>query len=125
MTPLSPKDRDRLQTLETFSNRLHHLRALVEKLAVERGDNEAVSTQCRRAFNQFKLQLTGAGFDTIAIQCGALELTARRGMPQGAKVRMLRDGVGNLTRMLDLERRQIMTASQRAKAHDSGDAAVD
>ncbi len=124
MSSISPADRDRLQTLESFTTRLHHLRGLVERLAVERGDPEALAGQCRRAFNQFKLQLTGAGFDTMAIQCSTLELTARRGMPIGAKVRMLRDGVGNLTHMLDVERRRItMSARQRNQA--AGDEAVD
>jgi len=120
---LTPRDRERLQVLESFTNRMHHLRALVERLAAERADPEAAALQCRRAFNQFKLQLTGAGFDTMAIQCGAMELTARRGMPQAAKVRMLRDGLGSLTRMIDTERRLITMAAARDAPKDADDAA--
>lgn len=114
MSGLSGKDRDQLQALETFGTRLHHVRGLVEKLAVERGDLDGIATQCRRAFNQLKMQLAGAGFDTMANICGQLELTARRGMPQAAKVRILRDGVGTLTRQIDIEKRQITTAAKRA-----------
>jgi len=101
---------------------MHHLRSLVERLAVEKVNPEGAALQCRRAFNQFKLQLTGAGFDTMAIQCGALELTSRRGMPHGAKVRILRDGLGSLTRMIDTERRRINMAATRDAPTDTDDA---
>ncbi len=107
-------DREQLQTLDGFGNRMHHVRGLVEKLAVERMDVEGVAGQCRRAFNQLKMQLAGAGLDTMANLCGQLELTARRGMPHASKVRMLRDGVGTLTRQIDVEKRQITTAAKRA-----------
>ena len=107
-------DRERLLALDTFSNRLHHVRGLVERLAVERGDPDTVAAQCRRAFNQLKMQLTTAGLDTMANMCTGLEATARRGMQQGAKVRALREGVGNLTRAIDVEKRHITTAAKRS-----------
>ena len=114
MSAMNARDRDQIQTLDSFATRLHHVRGLVEKLAVERGDTDGIAVQCRRAFNQLKLQLTGAGLDTMANVCSQLELTSRRGMPQASKVRILREGVGTLTRQIDVEKRQIMTAAKRA-----------
>jgi hypothetical protein len=114
MSGMSAKDRDTIQALDNFGMRMHHVRGLVEKMAVERGDNDALATQCRRAFNQLKMQLAGAGLDIMANLCGQLELTARRGMPQAAKVRILREGVGTLTRQIDVAKRQIVTAAKRA-----------
>jgi hypothetical protein len=35
-------------------------------------------------------------------------------MPQAAKVRILREGVGTLTRQIDVAKRQIVTAAKRA-----------
>jgi hypothetical protein len=114
MSGLTPRDREQLLVLDSFTNRVHHVRALVEKLASERTDIDGAATQCRRAFNQLKMQLAGGGLDTMANLCGQLELTSRRGMPLAPKVRILREGVGTLTRQIDVERRQIMTAAKRA-----------
>jgi hypothetical protein len=60
-----------------------------------------------------KMLCTTAGFDRLSQVCGGLEMTSRRGMSHVPKARALRDGVGTLTRQVDVERRQIMTASQR------------
>jgi hypothetical protein len=110
---LTPKDRERLSTLETLTSRVRHANRLVEQFAASPKEAEQMGSALRRTFGQMKMLCTTAGFDRLSQVCGGLEMTSRRGMSHVPKARALRDGVGTLTRQVDVERRQIMTASQR------------
>jgi hypothetical protein len=113
MSELSPKDRDRLSQLEMLVNRVRHMNALVEQFAASPRDAEQLAGTIRRAFNRLKLQFTTAGFDRIALMCGGLEQTARRGMSHGPKTRALREGVGSVSRQMEVEKRGIVAAGAR------------
>jgi ABC-type transporter Mla subunit MlaD len=115
MSILSPKDRDRLSQLETLSHRLRHANALVEQFASAPAQAEQFAGSLRRTFSQLKMQFTTAGFDRLALMCGGLEQTARRGMSHGPKTRALRDALGTLTRQIDVERRSVATTVKRGQ----------
>lgn len=110
---LTPRDREKLSSLETITGRVRHAHRLVEQFASSPKEAEQLGSVVRRAFGQMKTLATTNGFDRLSQICGGLEMTARRGMSHIPKARALRDGVGNLTRQVDIERRQIMTAAQR------------
>lgn len=112
MANLSPRDRERIAVLETFLNRVHHARGVVERFATQPRDAETLSIGVRRTFNQLKLQFTSAGLDTLAQICGGLETAARAGSTHLAKTGKLREGVGTLSRLIEQERRLIVTAAQ-------------
>lgn len=113
MSSLTPRDRERIALLETFTGRVRHAHRLVEQFAATPKEAEQLGSVLRRTFSQMKMQGTTNGFDRLSQICATLETTARRGMAHVAKARALREGVGNLTRQVDLERRSIMMAAQR------------
>ncbi len=113
MSDLTPRDRERLTQLETLAGRVRHVYSLVEQFAGTPRDAEGLSVGLRRAFGQLKMQFTTAGFDKLANATGALELATRRGGSHGPKSRSLREGVGNLTRQVDIERRAIIALAQK------------
>jgi hypothetical protein len=110
---LTPKDRERLSALETFTSRVRHAHRLVEQFASSARDAEQLGSGLRRAFSQMKMLCTTNGFDRLSQICAGLEMTSRQGMSHVPKARALREGVGNLTRQVDIERRQIATAALR------------
>ncbi|HUF69302.1 MAG TPA: hypothetical protein VMM79_11730 [Longimicrobiales bacterium] len=110
---LTPRDRERLASLDTFTGRVRHAHGLVEQFASSPREAEQLGSSLRRSFSHMKMLGTTNGFDRLSQICGGLEMTARRGMSHIPKASALREGVGNLTRQVDLERRAIMTASKR------------
>lgn len=113
---MSPKDRERLSALEIFIARVRRAHALVEQFASSPKEADQLGSVLRRTFSQMRTHCTTSGFDRLSQLCGGLEMTSRRGMSHVPKARALRDGMGNLTRQIDLERRQIMTAAQKEDA---------
>lgn len=110
---ITPKDRDRLNQLEMLSAKVRHAHSLIEQFAASPKAAEQLSSNIRRTFAQLKIQFTTAGFDRLAQMTSGLEMTARRGMSHAPKTRALRDGLGTLSRQIDLERRAVMTAAHR------------
>lgn len=110
---LSPQDRDKLSQLDRVQNDVRHAYALVEQFAASPRDAEQLAGNLRRAFNKLKMLLTSAGFDRVAQIAANLEVTARRGLSHGPKSRALREGMGNLTRQIELERKAVMAQAQR------------
>jgi hypothetical protein len=115
MANLTPRDRERIAELESFSNRVHHARGVVEKFAAQPADSETLSISVRRTFNQLKLQFTTAGLDTLAQICAGLETAARTGSTHQSKSGKLREGVGTLSRLLEQERRLVLAAAGQAR----------
>lgn len=113
MSDLTPRDRERLAALETFTGSIRHAHRLVEQFAAAPKDADRLAPTLRRAFAQMKTAATMNGFDRLSQICGSLEMTARRGMSHVPKARSLREGVGTLTRQIDLERRSIRMVAQR------------
>jgi hypothetical protein len=113
MSNLSPKDRDRIAQLDSIVHRVRHANALVEQFASSPKDGDQLTMTLRRTFSQLKMRFTTAGFDRLALMCSSLEQAARRGMSHGPKAATLREGVGGLSRQMEIDRRGIMTTVQR------------
>lgn len=118
MANLTPRERERIAELDTFINRVHHARGVVERFATQRQDADTLSITVRRTFNQLKLQFTSAGLDTPAQICVGLESAARTGSSHVSKASKLREGVGTLSRLLELERRNIRASAQSRAGND-------
>ncbi len=112
MSTLTPRDRERISSLDSFQNRIHHVRGVIERFATQPRDHESLSINVRRTITQLKLQFTAAGFDNLAQICVNLESAARTGSNHGAKSSKLREGIGTLSRLIDQERRSIATAAR-------------
>jgi hypothetical protein len=113
MSGLTPKDRDRLSQLEQAQHGLRHAHGLVEQFAAAPKDADHMAGNLRRAFAQLKMRFTAIGFDRLAQLASGLETTARRGLSHGPKSRALREGLGSLTRQVELERRTVIAQAQR------------
>jgi len=115
MSNLSPRDREQLSQLDTITNKVRHVHGLVEQFASSPPAlAEDLAGIMRRTFTQIKLQCTTGGFDRLAQICSSMEMTSRRGTAHGVKARALREGVGTLTRQVDLERRSINNKANRS-----------
>jgi hypothetical protein len=113
---MNPKDAERLRLLESLAPRIQHLHGLVERFAMNHAAAEQYAPAIQRACGQLKKQLTGAGIDTIAQACAAMEMTARRGGSSAARARSLREGVGGLRLQVDTRIRTIRTEAKKAAA---------
>jgi hypothetical protein len=120
---MSATHRQRIAQLEKFGGRIQHVHGLVERFAVEPDDAERWAQMIRRSLGQLKMELMGAAFDSMAQQCGAMEMAARRGSSRVAKIRILREGVGSLRQQIDIEQRSVRTdAADADKVAKAGDA---
>jgi len=118
MSPLSPRDRERIAELEAFQNRVHHARGVIERFATQPREAETLAITVRRTVTQLKLQFTSAGLDNLAQICVGLESAARTGSNHQAKASKLREGIGTISRLIDQQRRSIVSAGIAA---DRGD----
>jgi chemotaxis protein histidine kinase CheA len=109
---LGPQERQRLVELETFQQRVQHLHGLVERFAAERQDLEPHINAIRRAFNRLKMELAGAGFDSMSQLCSSLDTAAKRTGSKPFKARILREGIGSLRMQLDVEQRSVRAMDQ-------------
>lgn len=121
---MTAADRQKMAQLEGFGGRVQHVHGLVERFAVDLAEAERWTAMLRRSLTQLKMELMGAGFDSMAQQCGALEMAARRGSSRVAKVRILREGVGSLRQQIELEQRAVRSEAESRKTDgaDGGDA---
>lgn len=117
---LSSAAQVKLATLREFGSRVQHVYGLVEVYASTSANPDQNLATLGRAFGKLKLQLMGAGLDSMSQLCGSMQLTARRGLSAAAKARILRDGVASLKFQLELEQRAILSdeeaAQRKAKA---------
>lgn len=112
MAKLTPRERERIASLEGFQNRIHHVRGVIERFATQPRDQESLSIIVRRTISQLKMQFTAAGLDNLAQICVNLESAARTGSNHSAKSSKLREGIGTLSRLIDQERKSIATAAR-------------
>lgn len=113
---MNPKDAERLRLLESLTPRVQHVHGLVERFAATPAAAEQYAPAIQRACGQLKKQLTGAGLDTIAQTCGAMEMTARRGGSNAARARSLREGVGGLRLQIETRIRAIRLEAKKMSA---------
>lgn len=116
-TSLTPQDRERLQTLEELRGRVQRLHGLVERFGAERGDADPHVIAIRRMLSQLRLEFTGHSLDTLSQVCAGMEQTARRGVSQAQKTRILREGVGTLRLQIETAQRNIRAVAARAGAN--------
>jgi hypothetical protein len=119
---LSPGAQVRLATLNEFVARIQHVHGLVEHYAAAKTNPEAYLQAMSRAFSRLKLELMGAGFDSMSQLSGAMEIASKRGLSQAVKVRILREGVGSLKFQMELEQRSVLS-DEAAAARKKDDAA--
>jgi hypothetical protein len=117
---MTAADRQKMAQLEGFGGRVQHVHGLVERFAVDLAEAERWTAMLRRSLTQLKMELMGAGFDSMAQQCGALEMAARRGSSRVAKIRILREGIGSLRQQIELEQRTVRSEAENRKTDDGG-----
>ncbi len=112
---LSPKAQMKVAALRTMAEKVQHVYGMVEKYAAEKNAKvaERMSQPMKRAFGKLKLDLMGAGFDTMSQLAGAMEIAAGRGGSQRNKARILREGVGSLRFQVEQEQRKVVAEDQR------------
>jgi hypothetical protein len=94
----------KMKTLEEANTQLAHLHAIVEKYALALKRTQPTSLyglQIKRALTPLVGLLKGQ-FGLISDQVAALNLIAGRGGSETVKVRILREGVGQLRQALDI-----------------------
>lgn len=121
MANLSPAALQKLATLHHMTERVQHLHGLVERYAATRDPRqlEPLVQPMKRAFGRLKLELSGAGLDTMAQLAGSMEIAAGRGGAPQMKSRILREGVGSLRFQLEQEGRAVAREDQAAQARVS------
>lgn len=131
---LSPQAQMKMAALRTMAEKVQHVYGMVEKYAGEQNPKMAdrMNQPMKRAFGQLKLDLMGAGLDTMSQLAGAMEIAAGRGGSQRTKARILREGVGSIRFQVDQEQRKLVSDDQaeqrradaraQAEADDNGGA---
>lgn len=119
---LSSKAQVQLAKLAEFENKAQHVYGLVERFAAARGkEAEALAMPLKRAFGRLKIELMGAGMDSLSQLAGAMEVAAGRGGSQHSKSRILREGVTSIKFQLELEQRTILRDEADAAARSDAD----
>jgi hypothetical protein len=108
---LSPQAQMKLASLQAMADKVQHVHGLVERFATTRDQRQAeqLALPLRRAFGRLKLELMGAGLDTLSQLAGSMEIAARRGGSATTKSRILREGVGSLRFQVEMEQRKIIS----------------
>lgn len=119
---MSPQAQAKLAMLREMARKVDHVRGLVEQYAVARGKNgELLIIPIKRAFGRLKLELMGAGLDSLSQLAGSMEMAARRGSNQQKKARILREGVGSMVFQVEMEQRAVVADDQRAQQKAGAD----
>jgi hypothetical protein len=118
MSNLSPAALQKMATLHHMTERVQHIHGLVERFATTRDPKlaEPLVQPMKRAFSRLKLELSGAGLDTLSQLAGSMEVAAGRGGSIQMKIRILREGVGSIRFQLDQEARSVASEDQAAQA---------
>ena len=114
---LSPQTQIKIAALRKMAEKVQHVHGLVERYAAARDQRQAEmqALPLKRAFGRLKLDLMGAGFDTLSQLAGSMEIAAGRGGSQRNKARILREGVGSLRFQVDHEQRKLKAEDERAQ----------
>lgn len=103
-----------MATLNTVLDRVQKVYSQVERYAGTKDPRqaEALSMPLKRAFGKLKLELMGAGLDSLSQLAGSMEIAAGRGGAQRTKVRILREGVGSMRFQVEQEQRRVVAEDQ-------------
>jgi hypothetical protein len=118
MSNLSPAAQMQMATLRHMSDKVQQIHGMVERFASTRDPRqvEMLGQPMKRAFGRLKLELMGAGLDTMSQLAGAMEIAAGRGGAPHSKGRILREGVGSLRFQIDQEQRKVAQEDQATQA---------
>ena len=118
---LSPHAQMKLASLQAMSDKVQRVYGLVERFAAAREPRQAemLALPVRRAFGRLKLELMGAGLDTLSQLAGSMEIAARRGASHQTKTRILREGIGSLRFQVEMEQRKILSDEAAARAEEA------
>jgi hypothetical protein len=118
MSNLSPAALQKLATLHHMAERVQHLHGLVERFATTRDPklSEPLVQPMKRAFGRLKLELSGAGLDSLSQLAGSMEVAAGRGGAIQMKIRILREGIGSIRFQLEQEGRAVAREDAAAQA---------
>lgn len=114
---LSSHAQQKVAALHQMGEKVQHVYGMVERFAACRDDRQAelLSQPLKRAFGRLKLELMGAGFDTMAQLAGSMEIAAGRGGGFRTKARILREGVGSLRFQVEHEGRKVVAEDEEAR----------
>ncbi len=118
---MSPQAQTKLATLQTVLDKVQHVYSMVERYAGTKNPRQAemLAMPLKRAFGKLKLELMGAGLDTLSQLAGSMEIAAGRGNAQHQKVRILREGVGSMRFQVEQEQRKVITEEKAAEAREA------
>src|SRR5665811_774899 len=113
---MSPQAQMKLATLQATLDKVQHVYSMVERYAGTKDPRQAemLAMPLKRAFGKLKLELMGAGLDTLSQLAGSMEIAAGRGSAQHQKARILREGVGSMRFQVEQEQRKVMTDEKAA-----------
>jgi hypothetical protein len=118
---LSAKAQVRMASLQIMVDKVQHVYGLVERYASSRDEKTAehLTQPLKRAFGKLKLDLMGAGFDSMSQLAASMEIAAGRGGGLRTKARILREGVGSLKFQIEQEQRQVVSEDERERAKEA------
>ncbi len=124
---LSPRARANLAGVRKLAELVQSAYSQVERFAATReaAHAELMAQPLKRTFGKLKLELSGAGHDTMSQLAAAMEIAAGRSGSQRRKTQILREGVGSLRFQLEMEERRIVSDDQAAQAKADASEAVD
>jgi hypothetical protein len=107
----------KMASLQAMADRVQHVHAMTERYAATRDPRklQLLGMPLKRAFGKLKLELMGAGLDTLSQLAGSMEIAAGRGGSQRQKCRILREGVGSLRFQIEQEQRRLIADDQAAR----------
>src|SRR4051812_16303421 len=110
---LSPTGARRIGELEDLTIKVQRVHGMVEQYAATKTNPETLAQPLKRAFQSLRMNFMGAGLDSVAQLCGAMEIAAGRGGNQITKARIMRDTVGSIKFQLELEHRSILAEEDK------------
>lgn len=114
----------KLASLRAIADKVQNVHGQVERFATTRDPRQAelLTPPLKRAFGRLKVELLGAGLDSLAQLASSMEVAAGRGGSQRQKIRILREGVGSMRSQVEHEQRRIRSeeqARQQAAGHEA------
>ena len=123
---LSSQAQMKLAALQAMADKIQHIHGLTERYAAVRDPQKAkdFAMPLKRAYGRLKLELMGAGLDTLSQLAGSMEIASGRGMSLNQKRRILREGVGSLRFQIEQEQRRVVSEDEarQRRAESESDA---
>jgi hypothetical protein len=116
---LSPSAQAQIAALGQLNEKVARAHSLVEQYAAAKVNPDQALMPLTRVFTQLKMHFMGAGLDAMSQLAGSMQLAAKRSVPQQARVRILREGVGSMKFQLELAQRAVVSEDQASKRKEA------